>query len=89
MVVALTDGISGQLGTTLHTALFALWLAYEEKKECLVMSVQPGRRDLETYLIGGGRKYRSGAAEGTGIEAFRKLVIAGFADREGIKDCVT
>ena len=31
MVVALTDGISGQLGTTLHTALFALWLAYEEK----------------------------------------------------------
>ena len=36
MVVALTDGISGQLGTTLHTALFALWLAYEEKKECLV-----------------------------------------------------
>lgn len=89
MVVALTDGISGQLGTTLHTALFALWLAYEEKKECLVMSVQPGRRDLETYLIGGGRKYRSGAAEGTGIEAFRKLVKAGFADREGIKECVT
>ncbi|MDE7328109.1 MAG: hypothetical protein K2N63_17820 [Lachnospiraceae bacterium] len=89
MVVALTEGISGQLGTTLHTALFALWLAYEEKKDCLVMSVQPGRRDLEAYLTGGKKRYKSHPEEGTGIEALRKLVKAGFADREGIRECVT
>jgi hypothetical protein len=89
MIIAMTDGISGQLGTTLHTALLALWLAYEEKKHCLVMSVQPGRRDLELYLMGqhGGRK--SKMQEGTGMEALRKLVKAGLADKEGIRECVT
>ncbi len=87
MVVALTDGISGQLGTTVHTALFALWMAYVEKKNSLVMSVQPGRHDLEIYLTG---LQKMGRWEsGNGIEALRKLVKAGFADREGIKECVT
>ena len=87
MVVALTDGISGQLGTTVHTALFALWIAYVEKKNSLVMSVQPGRHDLEIYLTGLQKRKRW--ESGNGMEALRKLVKAGFADREGIKECVT
>lgn len=88
MVVALTDGISGQLGTTVHTALFALWMAYMEKKKSLVMSVQPGRHDLEIYLTGL-QKRRGRWESGNGIEALRKLVKAGFADQKGIKECVT
>lgn len=89
MIVALTDGISGQLGTTVHTALLALWMAYVEKKNCLVMSVQPGRRDLETYLTGLHKSRGSRWEEGNGMEALRKLVKAGFADGDGIRECVT
>lgn len=89
MIVAMTNGISGQLGTTLHTALLAIWLASEEKKHCLVMSVQPGRRDLGLYLMGQDRQYKSQTQEGTGMEALRKLVRAGLADKEGIRECVT
>lgn len=88
MIVALTDGISGQLGTTVHTALLALWMAYMEKKNCLVMSVQPARRELEIYLTG--RKDRGSRWQrGNGIEALRKLVKAGLADKDAIRECVT
>lgn len=89
MVVAVTDGMSGQLGTTVDTALLALWMAYVKKKDSLLMSVQPNRHDLEVYLIGA-KKGRGGRWEnGNGMEALRKLVRAGLADRNGIKECVT
>lgn len=86
MIVAMTDGISGQLGTTLHTALLGMWMAHAEKKDSLVMSVQPGRHELEAYLTG---RRRERWEEGNGIEALRKLVKAGLADREGVRECVT
>ena len=89
MVVAFTDGISGQLGTTVHTALLALWTAYMEKKDTLVMSVQPGRRDLEIYLAGLQNGHGGRWEGGNGIEALRKLVRAGLADRDSVKECVT
>lgn len=89
MVVAFTDGISGQLGTTVHTASLGLWTAYMEKRDALVMSVQPGRRDLESYLAGHKNGLGAGREGGNGIEALRKLVRAGLADKNGIKECVT
>lgn len=89
MVVALTDGILGQLGTTVDTALLGLWMAYVEKRDTLLMSVQPGRHDLETYLIGAKRRPGGRWESGNGIEALRKLVRAGLADGNGVKECVT
>lgn len=89
MVVAVTDGMSGQLGTTVDTALLALWMAYVKKKDSLLMSVQPARHDLEVYLTGAKKGHGARWENGNGIEALRKLVRAGLADKNGVKECVT
>ncbi len=84
MVIAFRDAGAGQISTAQAVSSYALLLAKRSGKRTLLFSIRRAEGKPEDFLAKGiAKSKRCGA----GIEAVRKLVVAGLVDKKGIYSC--